>query len=87
VWVYLLVVSVVTFGFYGFDKYRAIQGGRRIPEMMLHVLTLAGGTLGALAGMYMFRHKTKKLKFRVVFMLIVTLQAAILVFYLFKYKQ
>lgn len=70
---YLLAVNVVTFAEYGFDKARARSGGRRVPEIVLHGLALCGGTLGAYLGMRLFRHKTMKPSFRIVFWLALVL--------------
>ena len=42
------LVSIVTFVVYGFDKRRAVHGGRRVPERTLHGLELLGGWPGAL---------------------------------------
>jgi uncharacterized membrane protein YsdA (DUF1294 family) len=56
---WLLTFGVVTFLFYGFDKYRAQRKQRRVSEATLNLLTLAGGFLGAWGGMFWFRHKTK----------------------------
>lgn len=65
--VVVIAASVLSFVFYGFDKYRAKKGGRRIPERTLHILALCGGWPGALAGQKTFRHKTQKTSFRIVF--------------------
>lgn len=62
VW-YLAVINFTTWVAYGLDKGRAKSGKWRIPERILLLLALAGGSLGALAGMIMFRHKTRKPKF------------------------
>jgi uncharacterized membrane protein YsdA (DUF1294 family) len=82
-WIYLAAVSVVTFWAYGFDKRRAIRGKRRIPERWLHLLALAGGTLGALAGQQLFRHKNRKWKFLLVFGFIALVQAAVIGWWVF----
>ena len=55
----LAAVNVITFAVYGADKRRARKGRRRVPEKTLFLLALAGGSVGALAGMYAFRHKTR----------------------------
>jgi uncharacterized membrane protein YsdA (DUF1294 family) len=50
--------SVVTFAFYGFDKRRAQVGGPRVPELVLHLLSLIGGFVGGWLGLLYWRHKT-----------------------------
>lgn len=60
---YLIVINIVTWIAFGLDKWKAKTGKWRIPERTLLLLALAGGSLGALAGMIMFRHKTRKAKF------------------------
>ncbi|MBP3301207.1 MAG: DUF1294 domain-containing protein [Clostridia bacterium] len=57
------VTSLIAFFLYGSDKARAKQNRYRIPEKVLLGIALLGGSLGAMAGMQIFRHKTKKLKF------------------------
>ena len=69
-------VSIVTFAVYGFDKRRAVHGGRRVPERTLHVLELLGGWPGALVGQIIFRHKLRKLTYMLVFLVIVGLHMA-----------
>ena len=60
---YLIVINIVTWIAFGLDKWKAKSGKWRIPERTLLLLALAGGSLGALAGLIMFRHKTRKAKF------------------------
>src|SRR6266851_9478420 len=57
---WLVSVNVVAFGYYGHDKARAESASPRVPEVVLHGIAFAGGSLGAYAGMKMFRHKTVK---------------------------
>jgi uncharacterized membrane protein YsdA (DUF1294 family) len=67
---YLIAVSVLSltaFGLFGWDKRRARRGGQRIPERTLHMVSVLGGWPGAMAGQRIFRHKTQKLSFRIVF--------------------
>ncbi len=78
---YLLSASVTTFLFYGYDKRQALKNGWRVPEAVLHLLALAGGSVGAFVGQILFRHKTRKLRFKVVFVAIVLLQALAALFY------
>lgn len=62
---YLIVVNLLTWLIYGIDKWKAKRRVWRIPERTLLFLAAAGGCTGALAGMLMFRHKTRKLRFMV----------------------
>lgn len=61
--IYLEVVNLLAFAAMGVDKFKARAGHWRIPEATLLGLAVAGGSIGALAGMYLFRHKTRKHKF------------------------
>ena len=56
---YLAVMNLAAFGAYGADKRRARRGSWRIPERTLFLLPLLGGSVGALQGMHVFRHKTR----------------------------
>jgi uncharacterized membrane protein YsdA (DUF1294 family) len=90
--VYLVVValmSVVAFVAYGFDKRRARKNGRRVPEKTLHLMALFGGWPGALIGQRVFRHKTQKISFRIVFWLCVVLHLTVVggVVYLWTWRQ
>ena len=73
----VFVMSVICFTAYGLDKWRAVNGSRRLPEKTLHTLALLGGWPGALLGQRQFRHKTKKLTFLVVFWCVVVLHVAV----------
>ncbi len=75
---YVLTVNLITFVLYGVDKSRARKGAHRIPEAKLHKLALAGGSIGALIGQKVFHHKTRKVKFQIVFWLTVVLQAGLI---------
>ena len=57
--VWLIAINLVTFAVYGADKRRARRGAWRVPEKTLFLLPLLGGSVGALAGMRVFHHKTK----------------------------
>lgn len=56
----LLFINLFTFALYGLDKYKARRHLWRIPEVWLLLAAAAGGSPGALAGMYFFHHKTRK---------------------------
>ena len=78
---WLIAITVVTFLTYGYDKLIAGSGRTRVPEKVLLALAFLGGTLGALAGMWLFRHKTAKESFRLKFWLVVAAQIVVLVVY------
>jgi uncharacterized membrane protein YsdA (DUF1294 family) len=78
---WLIAITLVTFLAYGYDKAIAGSGWTRVPEKVLLVLAIAGGTIGALVGMRLFRHKTSKESFRVKFLLVIVLQIALVAAY------
>jgi uncharacterized membrane protein YsdA (DUF1294 family) len=61
--IYLIVINILTFLVFGIDKWKARRGKWRIPEGTLIWMSIIGGSIGALMGMYLFRHKTQKRKF------------------------
>ena len=77
--VYLIVVNISAIAVYGWDKLSAKQGWQRVPEKIL-LLLLLGGSLGAMAAMTFFRHKTRHLKFIYGVPMIFVLQIAALVY-------
>lgn len=60
---YLLLINAIAFFLMLADKRKAKKNLWRIPERTLMLSAAMGGSIGALAGMYTFRHKTKHLKF------------------------
>jgi uncharacterized membrane protein YsdA (DUF1294 family) len=67
------LVSVLAFLLYWSDKRKARGEHWRTPENVLHALEFAGGWPGALLAQQVFRHKTRKVSFQLVFWLIVLL--------------
>ena len=61
----MALMSAAAFFAMGLDKLRARSGGRRIPERVLLVLAALLGAPGAYAGMMVFRHKTRHMRFAV----------------------
>ena len=57
--VYLLLVNFIAFVLMGLDKRRAKRDKWRISEKALFLPAVLGGSVGAIAGMHVFRHKTK----------------------------
>ena len=68
-----MVISLVTFVVYAYDKSAAENGAWRTPESTLHLLSLAGGWPGALVAQQQLRHKSRKESFRAVFWMTVLL--------------
>ena len=62
---YLSIINIAAWIMYGLDKWKAKSGAWRIPERTLLLTALAGGSAGALAGMLLFHHKTRKPKFMI----------------------
>lgn len=60
---YLLIINAAAFLLMLIDKRKAQKNKWRIPEKTLFTVAIFGGSIGALAGMYTFRHKTKHLSF------------------------
>ena len=74
--VYLVIINMVAFCLYGRDKSAAIKQKQRIPNKVLLGMAVIGGSVGALAGMYIFRHKTKKWYYTVTVPVILLIQIA-----------
>src|SRR5690554_1449330 len=74
VFLYLVIVNYIAFSLYHLDKERAMKGKRRISEKNLLTIAAFGGTVGAWIGMNKYRHKTKKLSFKLWFYAIFILQ-------------
>ena len=74
---YLFVINVITFAAFGLDKRKAKKRKFRIRESVLLGLALIGGSLGAMAGMFLFHHKTRKPAFRIGFPVLFLLQGVI----------
>ncbi len=85
-WLWFLAINTVAFIFYRYDKRMAQkEDAMRVPEVVLLLLTLLGGFLGAGLGMYMHpRHKVRKPKFVAMLVIGALLQAVIVYFMYFR---
>lgn len=83
--IYFLGINIIGFLAMGIDKLKAKKDWWRIPEGTLMMLCLLGGGIGTIAGMYTFRHKTKKLKFTVGMPTILISEIALLIYLFIKY--
>lgn len=82
---YLLIINIIGFFMMWSDKRKAKKGKWRIPEQTLFIVTAIGGGIGTIAGMYTFRHKTKKLKFTIGLPALVILEILIIIYVKFLY--
>ena len=71
---YYILINLIGLSAMVIDKIRAMERRFRIPESVLLILALLGGSLGCIAGMIIFRHKKRKPKFRYGLPLILILQ-------------
>ena len=78
--IWVLAWTLIAFILMGVDKWKARHDSWRIPEKTLFLSAILGGSPGALAGMYLFRHKTKHKSFVIGMPLILLLQIALVVF-------
>ena len=78
--IYLMMLTVITLVLYGTDKHRAQVNAWRIPEKVLLLWGFLCGSVGALAAMQLFRHKTKHFYFYFVNVLGLLWQAAVVCF-------
>jgi uncharacterized membrane protein YsdA (DUF1294 family) len=85
-YIYLFLVNAVAFFLMLADKVKAKKKKWRIPEATLIGSAIVGGSIGALIGMYSFRHKTKHPKFTIGVPVILVLQIALAVFLIYVLK-
>jgi uncharacterized membrane protein YsdA (DUF1294 family) len=77
---YLLDINTVTFIIYGIDKYKAKNAKWRIPEAILLLLAVFGGSIGAWMGMKVWHHKTMHKKFKYGIPAILLIQIALMAY-------
>lgn len=79
--IYLILINALGLLIMLADKRKAIKKAWRIPEATLMTVAAIGGSIGILAGMQLFRHKTKHPKFTIGVPLILALQLLAAVWY------
>lgn len=81
---YIIIINIISFFIMLYDKRQAIYHNFRISEKTIFIVSLLLGGIGTYVGMYVFRHKTKHLKFTIGIPIIIILNI-ISVFYIFNY--
>lgn len=79
---YLLGINLISFLVYGIDKFNAVHKRYRISEFSLLSLSFFGGSIGSILGMRVFHHKTRKLLFWIINIILLIVWCLIL----FKYQ-
>lgn len=81
--IFYVILNLITFSLYGLDKRKAVKNQYRISESRL-IWTGLIGPFGALAGMKVFRHKTQKTKFKLIYVF-VALHVILIAFVIWKF--
>ena len=79
VFIYLVIINLIAFLLMAMDKSRARKHQWRIPEKTLFLSAILGGSIGAIAGMYTFHHKTRHWYFVIGMPAILILQVVLVV--------
>lgn len=83
--IYLILINALGFLLMLIDKQKARKKKWRIPEATLMTVAAMGGSIGSLAGMYTFRHKTLHKKFSIGIPVILVIQIIVAVVVLFQF--
>ena len=83
--IYLIFMNLLAFLLMGLDKAKARRNRWRIPEKTLFLSSILGGSIGAILGMQVFRHKTKHASFRIGMPCILVLQLALAAYFILKF--
>ena len=77
---YFFIINLIGYFLMYLDKQKAKKSKWRIKESTFFLIAILGGSIGAFLGMYIFRHKTKHLKFAIGLPLIIIVQAFVIYF-------
>ena len=83
--VYLIAINLIGVMAMWIDKKKAQKGAWRFSEKSLFMITILGGGIGTIAGIYTFRHKTKKLRFTIGLPTILVTEIVLAVYYLLNF--
>ena len=76
--IWVLAWNIIALILMGIDKWKAKRQSWRIPERTLFLSAALGGSVGAMVGMSLFRHKTKHRSFTIGMPVILILQLLLL---------
>lgn len=77
--IYIITINLIGFFIMGIDKRRARKNKWRVQEKTLFLISLLFGSIGVLTGMYVFRHKTRHLSFKLGIPAIIAVQVLLVV--------
>ncbi len=78
---YLVFINVVGFLLFALDKYKSVKRKYRISENTFFLLSIAGGFLGLIISGQIFRHKTKKIKFNIIYVFSILIWGLVFYYY------
>ena len=81
---FIIIINIIAFTAFMLDKIYAAKSKWRISEKTLLILAFAGGSIGSLISMYLFRHKIRKPVFYIGIPLILSVQLIIFICFLIK---
>lgn len=81
----LICVNFAAFAIFGLDKQKAKKKAWRIPEKTLLALSACFGAVGALCGMRVFHHKTRKKAFSVGVPVMLVVQCAVVIYLAWRF--
>ena len=84
--IYFIVINLIGFAVMFIDKQKAKRGSWRIPENTIFIITAIGGGIGTIAGMYIFRHKTKKWTFTIGLPVLLILDILAIIYFWFVFN-
>ena len=80
--VWLLAANMTAFLVWTFDKFQSRRDGAlRVPEKALHSMAALGATPASFAAMEVLRHKTRKPIFRRLYVALLVIQIAVIIFF------
>ena len=82
---FLFLINIISFCVYAYDKHLAVGHFMRVPEIVLHLLSILGGAYGSGMAMLLCRHKTRHLSFQIIVPIFFFVWTAVFIFFYYKY--